>query len=384
MDVPKDVMSAWADKYVIGLTGNIATGKSVVRKMLEHLGAYGIDADALAHRAIAQGSPGYKPVVETFGKWILTADGQIDRARLARIVFSDPEALAQLENIVHPLVAQAVDLLVRRSKHRVIVIEAIKLLESSLRSRCDTIWVSTASYDTQLARLTQKRGISDATARQRIAVQSPQEEKIAAADVVIRNDRSFDDTWQQVVAAWQKQVPSLEPAAKQPERKAEGGFIVERGRPRQAEEIAVFINKLNRGQRPLTREDIMAAFGEKAFMLLRADGRLVGLIGWQVENLVARTSDVYLEPGLSSSEAVRALLNEVERASRELQCEISLLFLPVELSKQENVWQGLGYELRTASSLGVRAWQEAAQESSSPGLMMLFKQLRKDRVLRPV
>jgi dephospho-CoA kinase len=383
-------MSAWSDKFVIGLTGNIATGKSVVRKMLEHLGAYGIDADALAHRAIAQGSPGYRPVVETFGKWILTADGQIDRARLARIVFSDEEALAQLENIVHPLVAQAVDLLVRRSKHKVIVIEAIKLLESSLRSRCDTIWVTTASYDTQLTRLTQKRGVTDATARQRIAAQAPQEEKIAAADVVIHNDRSFDDTWQQVVAVWQKQVPVIEPASEggtistPSERKAEGGLVVERGRPRQAEEIAAFINKMNRGQRRLAREDIMEAFGEKAFMLLRVDGRLAGLVGWQVENLVARTSDVHLDPALPPPEALRALLNEVERASRELQCEISLLFIPAELYRHETIWQELGYELRIAASLGVRAWQEAALESASPGSMMLFKQLRKDRVLRPV
>src|SRR5574341_2224193 len=84
-------MSAWPGKYVIGLTGNIATGKSVVRRMLEHLGAYGIDADALGHRAIAQGAPGYRPVLDTFGKWILGDDGQIDRAKLARVVFADTE-----------------------------------------------------------------------------------------------------------------------------------------------------------------------------------------------------------------------------------------------------------------------------------------------------
>jgi dephospho-CoA kinase len=79
-------MSAWPGKYVIGLTGNIATGKSVVRKMLEHLGAYGIDADALAHRAIAKDAPGYQPVLDTFGSWILTPEGQIDRTKLGRIV----------------------------------------------------------------------------------------------------------------------------------------------------------------------------------------------------------------------------------------------------------------------------------------------------------
>ena len=82
-------MSAWPGKYVIGLTGNIATGKSVVRKMLEHLGAYGIDADALSHCAIAKDAPGYQPVVDAFGSWILNPEGQIDRTRLGKIVFSD-------------------------------------------------------------------------------------------------------------------------------------------------------------------------------------------------------------------------------------------------------------------------------------------------------
>ena len=102
-------MSAWPGKYVIGLTGNIATGKSVVRKMLEHLGAYGIDADALGHRAIAIDAPGYQAVLTTFGRWVLASDGQVDRAKLARVVFADPDALARLESIVHPLVGQAID-----------------------------------------------------------------------------------------------------------------------------------------------------------------------------------------------------------------------------------------------------------------------------------
>ncbi len=122
-------MGAWPGKFVIGLTGNIATGKSVVRKMLEHLGAYGIDADALANRAIAKGSPAYQPVLETFGRWILGADEQIDRTKLGRLVFSDPDALQSLEAIVHPMVRQAIDILVRRAKHNIVVIEAIKLIE---------------------------------------------------------------------------------------------------------------------------------------------------------------------------------------------------------------------------------------------------------------
>src|SRR5574342_1280766 len=123
-------MSHWTGKQVIGLTGNIATGKSVVRRMLEHLGAYTIDADALAHRAISRGAPGYKPVVDEFGKWIVGKDGEVDRAKLGRLVFADPQALIQLEEIIHPLVGQATSLLIGRAHQRVVVVEAIKLLES--------------------------------------------------------------------------------------------------------------------------------------------------------------------------------------------------------------------------------------------------------------
>src|SRR5512136_1173048 len=184
-------MSAWPGKFVIGLTGNIATGKSVVRKMLEHLGAYGIDADALGHRAIAKDAPGYKPVIDTFGKWILAPDGQIDRTKLARVVFADPDALVQLEAIIHPLVRQAIDLLIRRSSQRVIVVEAIKLLEGPLRQACDTVWVTYAQKSTQISRLTQKRGLSVAVAHQRVNSQPPQDEKVNAANTVIHNEGSF-------------------------------------------------------------------------------------------------------------------------------------------------------------------------------------------------
>jgi dephospho-CoA kinase len=128
----------------------------------------------------------------------------------------------------------------------------------------------------------------------------------------------------------------------------------------------------------------MAAFGEKAFLFLKLDGTPVGIVGWQVENLVERTDEVYIEPTQSLSKAMQALLSEIEMTSRDLQCEIALLFLPAELSRQEEVWKSLGYEPRSVDSLGVRAWQEAAQETIGIGESLFFKQLRKDRVLRPV
>jgi dephospho-CoA kinase len=377
-------MSAWPGKYVIGLTGNIATGKSVVRRMLEHLGAYGIDADALGHRAIAQDAPGYKPVVDTFGKWILGDDGQIERGKLARVVFADPEALACLERIVHPLVAQAIDLLVRRSSQRVIVIEAIKLLESGLHLKCDSLWVTHAMQEIQLVRLMKRRGMSEAVAHQRIVSQPSQEDKVAAANIVIRNDGSFEETWKQVVSAWQEIFPAADTGPLRPIRAATGELAIQRARPRQAGDIAALIGRLSNGRRKPGREDIMEAFGEKAYLLLNFGERTVGLMGWQVENLVARTNEIYIEPAVPFDEAMRALTGEMERASHELQCEISLLFVPADMANRQGVWNSLGYQERSIQSLKVRAWEEAATESMPPGSKMFFKQLRKDRVLRPV
>ena len=377
-------MSKWPGKYIIGLTGNIATGKSVVRRMLEHLGAYTIDADALAHRAIAKDAPGYKPVLETFGKWILKQDGQIDRARLGNLVFHDPDALSKLETIVHPLVGQAVEILVQRARQKVVVIEAIKLIESELRSACDSIWVTYAPEEIQFERLTRKRGLSHAEALNRIHSQSAQEGKIEHANVVIRNTGSFDVLWKQVTAAWKKVSPSsgAVPVVK---KKVEAGvFAVQRGGPRDSEAIADIITRLSNGRQKMSKLDVMEAFGDKAFMLLQLSNKFVGLAGWQVENLVARTTDLYIEPEHMGDKALGTLVLEVERASKDLQCEAALIFPLPDMASHEASWKNLGYEQRTPEKLGVQAWQDAANESSLPGRVLLFKQLRVDRVLRPI
>ena len=377
-------MSKWPGKYVIGLTGNIASGKSVVRKMLEHLGAYSIDADALSHRAIARGAPGYQRVIDTFGKWILDASGEIDRVKLGRLVFSDPEALRQLELIVHPLVRQAVDIMVRRAGQHVIVVEAIKLLEGPLGEACDSIWVTTAPEELQKARLMRKRNMTEAEARQRIRTQAPQEAKKARANQVIENAGSFEDTWKQVVNGWKKIAGSSDTSPMIMHKAAAGELSVQRGRPRDSVNIAAFISRLGNGGRPVTQDDIMAAFGEKAFLLLMADKQLVGLAGWQVENLVARTTELFLDPSVPIEKGLKILVNEVEHASQDLQCEASLFFLPQQLAGHEPVWKELGYIRRTPQNLGVQAWQDAAVESQPPNTILLFKQLRQDRVLRPI
>ncbi len=375
--------SKWPEKFIIGLTGNIATGKSVIRKMLEHLGAYGIDADALSHRAIAKGAPGYQPTLDTFGKWILKPDGEIDRVKLGKLVFSDTGAMTSLESIVHPLVSQAIDVMVKRSSQRVIVIEAIKLLESDLHTVCDSVWVVNVPEDTQVKRLMEKRGMSREESIQRIRFQSDQKQKVAAANVIIQNSGAFEETWKTVVAAWKRINP--QPDAVQPVTKpVQGEFTVTRGRPRDSISIAELVTRLSGGVHSTSRDDVMAAFGEKAFLLLQMNGQNVGIAGWQVENLVARTTEFFIDPAVQAEKGLKTLIDEVERASSDLQCEASLLFLPKSLAAMQTTWKQLGYEPRSPQSLGVQAWTDAAVESAQPNAILFFKQLRQDRVLRPI
>lgn len=381
-------MSKWAGKFVIGLTGNIATGKSVVRRMLEHLGAYGINADALAHRVIARGAPGYQPVVELFGKRILGPSGEIDRDRLGKLVFNDPNALNDLEGIVHPFILQAVDLLVRRANQKVVAIEAIKLIESGMAAWCDSVWVTTISPELQLERLTKKRLLEPAVARARIAAQGSQTDKIKAADIVINNAGSFEDTWTQVMAGWKRIVtaewepPSAPVASKTAQARED--FTIEHGKPSFASEIAAMITRVAQDSFPRTREDIMEAFGEKALILLRRNGQIVGVAGWQVENLVSRTTDLFLQRDIAYDKSLPLLVHEIERSSKELQCEVSLIFSPIGLEIESGIWEGLGYKKQVPEKLDSYDWQQAALESMPSGTELYFRQLRNERVLRPI
>jgi dephospho-CoA kinase len=201
--------------YLIGLTGNIATGKSLVAQMLGELGAHVVDADALVHDLERKGTPVHAAIVAEFGAGILRPDGEIDRARLSALVFSDPDALHRLEAIVHPAVSVEIerrlsDLRSPTSDFRtIVVIEAIKLIEAGLHKRCNTLWVVTSRPEVQLERLRRTRGLSEADARLRIEAQPPQSEKAALADVVIENNGTFKALRAQIQQHWEKMVSTL-------------------------------------------------------------------------------------------------------------------------------------------------------------------------------
>ena len=192
----------YPDKTIIGLTGNIATGKSLALGMLARLGAAAVDADQVAHRVLRRGGAAYEAVLAAFGRGILGADGEIARGKLGAIVFADPAQLRRLEAITHPAIRQEIDRRIRGAVAEVVVIEAIKLLEGDLKNAVDAVWVVDAAPATQRRRLIAERGMSPAEAQRRINAQNSQADKLRQADVIIANDGDIAATHAQVERAW--------------------------------------------------------------------------------------------------------------------------------------------------------------------------------------
>jgi len=191
---------------LVGLTGNIATGKSTVARMLAEMGADYIDADKVAHRVMRPDQAAYDVIVEAFGREVVSQDGTIDRGRLGALVFADREAMARLEAIVHPATVAAIDERIAESSADVVVVEAIKLFEAGLADRCDSVWVTVCRRDQQIRRLVEGRDLSPDEARQRVDAQRPQEDRAELADVVIDNSGSLTETREQVIEAWNELV----------------------------------------------------------------------------------------------------------------------------------------------------------------------------------
>jgi dephospho-CoA kinase len=198
-------------RILVGLTGNIATGKSAVGQMLAELGALVIDADRVAHEVMEPGGPAFPAVVEAFGREFLTVDGDLDRRKLGEVVFRDPAAMSRLEAAVHPAVIAAVGERIAAAEAAVVVVEAIKLIEAAMHRAYDALWVVTAPRSVQIERLVQNRGLSHDEAALRVDAQPPQEVKAALADRVLVNNGSLEELRAQVWAAWQH-LPGLDEA----------------------------------------------------------------------------------------------------------------------------------------------------------------------------
>jgi dephospho-CoA kinase len=189
---------------LVGLTGGIGSGKSTVARLLEKRGAVVFDADLLAREAVEPGTPGHAAVIERFGADVLAPGGELDREALASIVFADPSARRDLEEIVHPEVRRlfAEGSEAYRDTDSVVVFSAPLLVETGMHTAFEVLVVVSATVATQIERLMRQRGMSEPSIRARIDAQAPLEDKAAAADFLVDNEGSLDELESQVEQLW--------------------------------------------------------------------------------------------------------------------------------------------------------------------------------------
>ena len=189
---------------VLGITGNIACGKTSVGRMLLELGAERyIDADATVHALYEHGQPIAVQVAEAFGPSVIASDGSVDRKALGAVVFQDAEAMRSLERIVHPAVGIAMmQELSKVSETGIVIIDAVKLLEGNSGKLCQSKWMITCPEEQELARLISRNGFSQQEAEARIRAQPSVADRLPLVDEVIDNGGSLAETRQQVEAAF--------------------------------------------------------------------------------------------------------------------------------------------------------------------------------------
>ncbi|GAB4181681.1 MAG: dephospho-CoA kinase [Geothermobacteraceae bacterium] len=189
---------------VLGITGNIASGKSRVAARFGELGAVVVSADQLAREAVEPGTPALAAIVRRFGEAVLQDDGSLDRQKLGGLVFADAEARRKLEMITHPAIARLAEERLRqlRGTKKLVVYEAPLLFEAGAEGRVDRVLVVTADEEVRLARLMARDGLDRRAALQRIRAQLPQEQKAARADYVIDNSGDWQECCRQVDALW--------------------------------------------------------------------------------------------------------------------------------------------------------------------------------------
>jgi len=196
--------------FVIGLTGNLGTGKTEVAQMLAGLGAALINADELGHDLLQYHTQAYAKILAAFGKSILKRNKEIDRNKLGQLVFKDSAALNKLNQIMHPRIYEMVIQKIeeyRQAGARVVVLEAALLIEADWRPLLNQLWVTTAPKATIVTRLKKARGLSEQNILTRLRTQMPQEEKAKLADVVINTDCSLEELKSRVTELWHK-LPS--------------------------------------------------------------------------------------------------------------------------------------------------------------------------------
>lgn len=198
----------------IGLTGGIGSGKSAVSDILRDLGAFVINADVVAHEVYRPGSDGWHEVVEAFGSEIAAPSGEVDRGKLAAIVFGDSAQLERLNRIVHPRTRDLVAARLgqaEKSGETAAVVEAAILFEAGWEDMFDEVWVVAAPSEIAVRRVAESRGTDAESVRSRMRAQMSNEDRLSRADAAIDNSRSLDDLRVRVTEAWDRFAAGIEP-----------------------------------------------------------------------------------------------------------------------------------------------------------------------------
>lgn len=194
---------------VIGLTGNIGSGKSTVARMLKELGALVIDADQVSREVCEPGKPGWQAIMQHFGNSVFLPDGTLNRRKLGEIVFGDRDRLALLNFLLHPLIVARIKEELERARTGpwdVAVVDAALLYEVGLDAAVDVVWFVVADDHVRLKRIMARDGLTEEAALSRMQSQEPQWQKALRADAVIDNSGSLEETRRQVLELWRKLV----------------------------------------------------------------------------------------------------------------------------------------------------------------------------------
>jgi dephospho-CoA kinase len=265
-----DQLAGQSGKFIVGVTGNIATGKSAVMHLAAEEGALTIDADKLVHEILDHDAELQTAIAEAFGPEVRRADGRINRRELGKIVFVDAEAMERLEEMVHPAVYEEVGRRLAETDKPLVFIEAIKLLEGKLADSCQQIWVTRCSRQCQLERLRICRGLDTQSAAARIKAQPPQEDKVALADVVVDTNGYMNETEIQFKMAWDRLPESVKILTHpKPAARAAGKSKLRRAPSKTAkkpapQQVKTRLSKESLGQISIPRPDRQATAAAKA------------------------------------------------------------------------------------------------------------------------
>ena len=412
-------MSEQVSKVIVGLTGNIATGKSAVMRLVKDLNAEIIDADAVVHELMNTNMDLQEAIANAFGASVRREDGRIDRLALGQIVFGREGAMIQLETLIHPPTRAVIHQRIRTSKRDIIFIEAIKLLDSPLADLCHQVWVTRCTKSKQLERLRICRGMPTPDATARIKAQTSQADKVAMADVVIDTNGFYADTISQVEMAWRR-LPSIadvplvtlpDPTKPTPikhkmitkaapstavgstgvelKRPADippidrpDGLEVRRARPSDIPSVLLLIQKATGGKKKMSRTDLLMALSERSYFIGQIGTEVTTVIGWSIDMQAGFIDEIFIYPPEAIDDTTTAVIEDIEKSADTHICETISVFLSEDVPDDvRNLFLSRGY-LDVPKEQLPHAWQTALDESQPADTTFLLKVLREDRLNR--